>query len=74
MDFPGTAWLANFSLSTRRSRGGSTKSNGCEMKPNNWTGTPKFYYDLLFEYPAARLGCVEVFGNDTIHGSTDLKG
>src|SRR3974377_2620193 len=21
------------------------------MKPNNRTGTPKFYYDLLFDYP-----------------------
>ena len=27
------------------------------MKPNNRTGTPKFYYDLLFDYP---FGGVEV--------------
>ena len=27
------------------------------MKPNNRTGAPKFYYDLLFDYP---FGGVEV--------------
>jgi hypothetical protein len=27
------------------------------FKPNNWTGPPKFYFDLLFDYP---FGGVEV--------------
>ena len=33
------------------------------MKPNNRTGTPKFYYDLLFDYP---LGGVEVGNTQSI--------
>ena len=35
------------------------------MKPNNWTGTPKFYYDLLFDYP---FGGVEVRNMQSIMG------
>ncbi len=33
------------------------------MKPNNRTGTPKFYYDLLFDYP---FGGVEVRNTQSI--------
>ena len=33
------------------------------MKPNNRTGSPKFYYDLLFDYP---FGGVEVRNTQSI--------
>ena len=36
---------------------GLDKIQRLRMKPNNRTGTPKFYYDLLFDYP---FGGVEV--------------
>jgi hypothetical protein len=35
------------------------------MKPNNRTGTPKFYYDLLFDYP---FGGVEVRNTQSMMG------
>ena len=35
------------------------------MKPDNRTGTPKFYYDLLFDYP---FGGVEVRNTQSIMG------
>jgi len=35
------------------------------MKPNNRTGAPKFYYDLLFDYP---FGGVEVRNTQSIMG------
>jgi len=35
------------------------------MQPNNRTGTPKFYYDLLFDYP---FGGVEVRNTQSIMG------
>ena len=35
------------------------------MKPNNRTGTAKFYYDLLFDYP---FGGVEVRNTRSLHG------
>jgi len=35
------------------------------MRPNNRTGSPKFYYDLLFDYP---FGGVEVRNTQSIMG------
>ena len=35
------------------------------MQPNNRTGTPKFYYDLLFDYP---FGGVEVRNTQSMMG------
>ena len=41
----------------REARTWLDKIQRLRMKPNNRTGTPKFYYDLLFDYP---FGGVEV--------------
>src|SRR6266853_287627 len=42
---------------------GLDKIQRLRMKPNNRTGTPKFYYDLLFDYP---FGGVEVWNTRSI--------